>query len=278
MVHKSRPSLKSHLSSDPGPLTKAAMVIGIICIISIIGGLATYSSFFNERVVVDNKTGCPKDGPYSRTVILIDQTDTFSPVQANDIQNQFEKYKKSIPRYGELVIYAMRQGTKNTLKPLIRACNPGTKDDINQLVESSNKISQQWTVSFDEPVRKVLKDALQPMSSKNSPIIETMQAFVVSEFGPVYMDNKDKKLVIISDLLQHSKVLSHYKPNYDVDKFIQSQKFSKLTADLRDVEVDFLYLLRNTQKAHQNFKHREFWRGLIGVQGGTVGRYYQVSG
>lgn len=278
MARKARPSLKSGSRSRPGPWTKVAMVLGILCIIGVIGGLVTYGSFFNERIEIDKVSGCPIGGPLSRTVILIDQTDTFSPVQAVDIQNQFEAYQKSVPRFGELVIYTIRPDLQGSPTPVIRACNPGNEDDVNQLVESSVKIARQWKKSFDTPMKEVMRTVLQPMSSENSPIIETIQAVVVSEFGPVNMNNRAKTLIIISDLLQHSGALSHYGRNYDADSFIQSQAYNKLSADLRDVEVDLLYLYRDTQKALQNSAHRDFWIRIIQEQGGSVQRIYSVSG
>ena len=278
MARRSRPSLKSSRRSRPGPWAKAAMVFAIICIIGVIGGLVTYGSFFNDRVDIDKVTGCPIGGPLSRAVILIDQTDTFSPVQVVDIQNQFEEYQKNVPRYGELVVYTIRSDTQGSPTPIIRACNPGHQDDVNQLVESSVKIARQWKDTFDTPMKEVMKTVLKPMSSENSPIIETIQAVVVSEFGPIVMNNKPKTLIVVSDLLQHSGALSHYGRKYDPDSFIQSQAYNKLSADLRDVDVDLLYLYRQTQKALQNSVHRDFWIRLIQEQGGSVRRIYSVSG
>ena len=123
-----------------------------------------------------------------------------------------------------------------------------------------------------------MKDVLQPMSSKTSPIIETIQAVSVYEFGSKKMDNRDKNLIIVSDLLQHSNALSHYSRKYNINSFIESQSYKKLSADLRDVDVDLLYLRRNTRKANQNSEHRNFWVRLIQEQGGSVRKIYSVSG
>jgi len=278
MASRSRPSLKSSSRSGPGPWTKAAMIFGIICIIFFIGGLVTYAQFFNETIEIDKATGCPNEGPISRTVILIDQTDTFSPVHQIDIRNQFVEYKKGVPRYGELVVYSIRPSLKGPPTLVIRACNPGNKDDARSLVESTSKMGKRWVRDFDIPIKAVMKDVLKPMSSKTSPIIETIQAVVVSEFGPPNMNNRGKEFVIISDLLQHSNALSHYGQKYDVDRFLQSPAYNKLSADLRDVDVDLLYLYRDTKSAHQNSKHRDFWMRLIQEQGGSVRRFYKVSG
>jgi len=255
------------------------MILGIICIIAVIGGIMGYGMFFTEKIEVDKLTGCPKDGPVVRHVIIVDQTDTFSPVQAVDIQNQFQDYKGKVPRYGELVVYAIRPGSKSGIPhPVIRACNPGNADDINELVESSLQIARKWRDSFDGPMQKVFEEVLKPTSSETSPIIETIQAVAVKEFGPAWMNGRRKELIIISDFLQHSIALSHYRSNYGIDNFLNSQSFNKLSADLRDVDVEMLYLYRHSEKAKQNTKHRDFWIKLIEKQGGSVRRIYSVSG
>ncbi len=254
------------------------MVLGIICIIAVIGGIVGYGTFFTNKVEVDKATGCPVDGPIARHVMIVDQTDTFTPVQAVDIQNQFEDYKGKVPRYGELVVYAIRPGSKGIPAPVIRACNPGNAEDINQLVESSLQIARKWRESFDGPMQEVIEQVLKPTSSEISPIIETIQAVTVKEFGPTWMDDRRKELIVVSDLLQHSKALSHYGARYSIDSFLKGQAFNKLRTDLRDVDVDLLYLYRDTEKANQNTVHRDFWIKLIQEQGGNVRRIYSVSG
>jgi hypothetical protein len=276
MARRSRPSLKSRSKSNPWARTW--MTLGIVSICAVIGGLLFYGAFYSKKIVLDKVSGCPINGPVSKTVILIDQTDTFTHVQVVDIQNQFEAYKESIPRYGELVIYTIRSESSVSPTPIIRACNPGNEEDVNQLIESSIRIAQKWRDLFDEPIREVMKDVLQPMSSKTSPIIETIQAVSVYEFGSKKMDNRDKNLIIVSDLLQHSNALSHYSRKYNINSFIESQSYKKLSADLRDVDVDLLYLRRNTRKANQNSEHRNFWVRLIQEQGGSVRKIYSVSG
>jgi hypothetical protein len=278
LVRRQRPSIRPGPKTAGGPVAKTMMILGIIFIVALIGGIFGYGAFFNEKVELDQATGCPVGVAKNRVVLIFDQTDTFTSVQAVDIQNQFEDYKSKIPRYGELVVYAIRPGSSGIPTPIIRACNPGNAEDINQLVESSVQIARKWQESFDGPMRAVIEKVLQPTSSDTSPIIETMQAVVVKEFGPTWMNDRGKELIIVSDFLQYSPALSHYQGSYDVNKFIKSSAFKKLSADLRDVDVDLLYLYRDTVKAKQNTAHRDFWIELIGQQGGSVRRFYSVSG
>ena len=273
MARRHRPSL-----SKPGPGlgAKVGMFAGIIAVVAVIAGLVAYSNF-TGTIKIDDETGCPLDGPKSKLVMIVDQTDKFSAVQVADIKNQFEAYKEKVPRYGQFTIYAIKSLSSGIPPPVVSACNPGTAKDVNQLVESSVQIAREWRNSFDAPMRQVFSEVLQPTESDSSPIIEIIQAVAVKEFGPSWMDNRSKELVIISDLLQHSPSISHY-GSYSAEKFIQSQSFKKLEADLRDVDVDILYLQRTTKKAEQNQKHLDFWRLLIQKQNGGVRKIYRVSG
>jgi hypothetical protein len=278
MVRRPRPSLKSSSGSGAGPWTRVAIVIGIICIASVIVGLVVYSSFYSNQIEIDKETGCRVDGPSVRTVLVFDQTDTFTPIQAIDIKNQIDAYKNSAPRFGELVVYVIRSNIESVPRPIVRVCNPGNEGDVNQLVESSMRVARQWKTSFNKPIQEMMKRVLQPTSSKTSPIIETIQAVAVSEFGPKKMSKTKKELIVVSDLLQHSADISHYSGKPNEDKFVKSSVFNKLRVDLRDVDVDFLYLFRETQKSIQGDKHLRFWIRLIEEQGGSVRRIYSVSG
>ena len=273
MASKQLPSL-----SKPGPGlgAKVGMIVGIVAVVIVILGLVAFSKF-SPTIRVNDETGCPLDGPKSKLVMIVDQTDRFSAVQVADIKNQFEAYKEKIPRYGQFKIYAIKSLSSGLPSPVVSACNPGTAKDVNPLVESSVQIDRKWQNSFDAPMRQVFGEVLQPMESDSSPIIEMIQAVAVQEFGPSWMDNRSKELVIISDLLQHSPSLSHY-GSYSAEGFIQSKSFKKLEADLRNVDVDILYLQRSTKKAKQNREHLRFWKRLIEKQNGSVRRVYSVSG
>ena len=277
-LKRSRPTISPHGDSGLGTIGKISLIIGILVILTGIGSVVLYNFVGNDRVVLDPYTGCPINGPVSRTVVLIDQTDTFSSVQAVDIQNQFDAYKASVPRYGELVVYTIGATVNAIPSPVIRVCNPGGEDDVDRLVESPVRIMKLWKESFDLPMREVIETVLKPMESRTSPIIETIQAVVVTEFGPTRMDKTKKSLVVISDLLQHSDALSQYRGSVELDAFLNSVTFKKLSADMRDVSIDFLYLYRATQKNLQNEAHRKFWIGLIHAQHGLVNKFYSVSG
>ena len=275
---KSRPSLGSRRASGPGVVGKILLGTGGVAILAIIVVLVGYG-VLSEGPVALQENGCPVDRPpSSKVVVLIDQTDTFSAVQAVDIENQFNAVKQSIPRYGELVIYTIKESLLTLPVPVARACNPGNAHDVDRMTESIVRAENTWRESFDEPFRRVLTSVLNPSEASASPIIETIQAVTVAEFGPVKLDQVPKRLVLISDLLQHSKAMSHYSGDVDFVKFENSPVYRRLKTDLRDVAVEILYLNRTTKRDLQTVKHREFWYGLLENQNARIERFYSVSG
>ncbi len=264
--------------NEIGAVQKVFIAIGSAVIVAAIGGVLAYNAFFSERVAINKETGCPVDGPVSRAVVLIDQTDTFSAVQAADIRNQLDAYKATVPRFGELVIYGFAATEQGLPTPIARVCNPGSESDIDKLVESGARARRDWARLFDKPFKDVVSQVLQPKESQSSPIIETIQAVAVQEFGPAEMGNVPKKLIIVSDLLQHTPSMSHYGKLPDVATILSSDSFKKLRVDLRDVSLDLLYLHRLTKHGRQGPEHLAFWKALLEAQGATIDRIYSVSG
>jgi hypothetical protein len=264
--------------NEIGAVQKVFIAIGSVVIIAAIGGVLAYNAFFSQRVAINKETGCPVDGPVSRAVVLIDQTDTFSAVQAVDIRNQLDAYKATVPRYGELVMYGFAATEKGLPIPIARVCNPGSEGEIDKLVESSVRARRDWTRLFDEPFRGVVSQVLEPKESQTSPIIETIQAVAVQEFGPSEMSNVQKKLIVVSDFLQHTPSMSHYGQLPDPTTVLSSDFFRKLRVDLRDVSLDLLYLHRLTKRGRQGSEHLAFWKALLEAQGATIDRIYSVSG
>lgn len=260
------------------PFKKAIAILGIVVSVGIVGGILMYNTFSVERVKLDKISGCPVDGPRSVTVVLIDQTDQFTPAQRADIRNRLNEIKGGIPRYGMLSIFTIGRTIEKLPAPKIRVCNPGAIKEIDTLVESAIKASRKWEEVFDTPLNQLFEAVLVPHAAAQSPILENMQSVSVQEFGQDSRKNIKKRLVIISDFLQHSDIYSDYLGKGSGEDFFETEKFKKVRADLRDVDVELLYLQRVTKNQMQGPSHKKFWEKIIQMEGGTVSRIYPVSG
>lgn len=273
------PRRRKDTRSGPGLAGKIGLGLLGLLVISAIFGLLGYNAFFAERPDVDVQTGCLKGVPPARYVVLVDQTDTFNAVQKADIRNQLEEAIRSVPRYGEVAVYMISQDLSELPSPLVRACNPGTKEDADALIEAAARVEKKWASLFDRPLEMAFSQAFTSLEADTSPIIETIQAVTVREFGDHALNNSTKRLIVISDLLQHTPALTHYGAELpDVVEFLQSDHFRRLRADLRDVSIELLYLQRTTRMGHQGPDHIKFWLTLFGAQGAEIDRIYSVSG
>ena len=57
--------------------------------------------------LVDTNTFCRTEGHRSVTVILIDATDPFTQEQGERLLNELRRIRNSIPRFDELVLFAI---------------------------------------------------------------------------------------------------------------------------------------------------------------------------
>jgi hypothetical protein len=83
---------------------------------------------------IDHTTGCPKDGNYSAIfAVLLDTTDSLSPVQQEIVQKKLDEFAAKVPRYGKLETFAVRASSDRLIEPLLQVCNPGRASDTNEL-------------------------------------------------------------------------------------------------------------------------------------------------
>jgi hypothetical protein len=103
--------------------------------------------------------------------------------------------------------------------------------------------------------------------------MELIQAAAVTAF-PGHADPSPRRLVIVSDFLQHTKEHSHYgtaAPRFE--DFEASPYARKVHTDLSQFHVSMLYLRRSGQERVQTPAHLEFWKRFFvwsGVEAGFL--------
>ena len=78
------------------------------------------------------------------------------------------------------------------------------------------------------------------------------------------------RLILVSDMLQHTDGASHYRGLTAFDAFRETSFYKKIRADLRFVEIDIFYVHRDTKKKIQGAIHVNFWRNFFVDQGGVL--------
>ena len=208
-----------------------------------------------------------------QTIVVVDQSEALSVShkrQVKDILLDYFADEGQLPIRASVVFYAFGKndfspaGAGQTLQPVVQLCRPPTTG--NEVFENKRKLERTFRDQFVIPLYETLDRSLDVSLGERSPILEMLQYISrTQDIKESSFKSKKKTLILVSDLLQHSSVISHYKGAAYQD-FLKSA--SMLKSDLRGWSVRILYLQRyGKDQALQNRQLDEFWM-----------RYFQDAG
>lgn len=264
-------------SSGRSP-TRGVWALGFV-IVALIGTAVSLSwKAKSVAVATDPTTLCPLDRPPSELlVLLLDASDRLSEPQRLEIRNELARLRNTIGRFGQVDVYAVGQVMDSVAESIVRLCNPGTGEDLNSLYQNPQLAKRRWD-SFAVTLDAVIDSQVSAASLRVSPIFEAIQATALRSFGQPEYDGLPKRLILVSDLLQHVPgQLSMYDslPNYE--SFKASPYFVQVRADLSDVSVVILYLARSSRSV-QGRDHVAFWDTYFSDQGASINAVRRVFG
>jgi len=273
-----RPSRKDRKNSQ------VRWAVGIFVVLALVfGAIAHFYMTATDNVrPIDPKTFCPMDakGPNSVTAILLDRTDMFNPTQQAAIRDRLNDIKDHTQRYDLLEIYTVEPTQKALLKPEFSACNPGRGEDVNAWTGNPRLVEERWQSLFADPLQHLLDISLSGGEAEISPIMESIQSIAVTRLNTAELEAQKtpRRLIVISDLLQYTKVYSQYKPVGSFADFRKTPYYQGVKADLSGIGVEFWYVRRQKTLHLQTDKHQDFWRDYVTDQGGSIDKFWNVPG
>lgn len=232
------------------------LLLGICGILSLLGA---YLWVRAHQTQLDKSTLCPADGPRGLTVILFDMTDALNPVQQEALRQELKRIKEEIPIATAIEMYSVRSTQGELLSPEGPAlCNPGNSKGISKLMGNPRLAEKKWLEGFEKPINAIVDKMLTLETAPISPILESIQSVAVTAFGKIPNDVNYRRLIIVSDMLQNTEELSQYHQLVPFSQLRNTAYYRKVRADLSHVEVEIIYLRRDT--GHQGKDHIEFWQ------------------
>ena len=223
--------------------------------------------------------GCPREtGPAREVLLLVDTSDPLTDKHKEELGRILREMTSpaSTGRHDEL---AVREGERVTLyglegaeiprKPLAQICHPGgnpeEQERFSELTRGSVITQWHW-----ENFKKVIEGMFPRDTSEaqpSSPILEALAVITPrhSHSRRAAEDARPTHLIIISDLLQNTPILSHY-TSYPPPQEIPRE----LRTDLSRVKVSLFRLERHKYEIYQTPEHYYWWTDLIEELGGTV--------
>lgn len=248
------------------------LVLAII-ILSTLG--AGYFHFKKNQINRDKITLCREDGIITTDhVIVVDATDSFNKTQALLAKKELFSIIDQSPVDARFSLYVINTDIADK-KPIIEICNPGDGSDKSELTSNKRRLLEQWTERFHDKITDDIDSLIDMNVANSSPIMETIK---YASINSLYDSNsKNKRLIILSDLLQHSPSYSQYKKTESFEQFSGQAESSLLLPSLDDVAVEVLYLYRIKDKNRQNRKHITFWEKFFAKSGGSITRVKKLN-
>lgn len=230
-----------------------------------LGGIGTYFYLKSNVVEIDKRSLCPISGATSVTALLIDATDSLSIQQKQAFLTTFQNLRDSIPLYGRLDLYFIHNTQASLLKPTVSLCNPGHGDEINPLYGNPRHVEKTWQEGFSQPLEREISQLLEASPEKESPILESVQSVVLTSLSEPSFRDKPKKLILVSDLMQHTSSFSLYRGSPAIDDLLQNKSFAQMKSDLQDIDMSVWMLTR--ENALSRSKLVELWQRIFAEQG-----------
>lgn len=227
----------------------------------------------------DPVTLCPVSGARGVTVVLVDRTDFLTLAQREDLRRRLRALAEEVPADTALALYAVGPPLEpgQLPAPVFRRCNPGRGDDANPWLANPARMRRRWEEGFARPAQAAIDGLLEPHVAAHSPIMEAIQLVAIAALREA-RPGAPRRLVVVSDLLQHTPEFSHYRQVADFRAFEQTPYFRRVWSELRDVTVTVLYLRRDGQHGRQGRAHIEFWQQYFAALGATLAGVVSVQG
>jgi hypothetical protein len=245
----------------------AGAAIGGIALIFLalaaLGSLALFYFSVTPKPWLDAASLCPVDGPQGITVVLVDTSDDLPEPAQRQVLGMLEDHITELPAYYKLDIRVLDIAGGRS-RSLFSRCNPGDGTGLSEWTDNPRLARMRWIDGFRQPASDAVKSSLSSATAKSSPIMGAIQDIAIDQFSSSVAQKVEKKLIVISDMLEFTALYSQYPSGGDLSyqRFKRSPAYLKFRTDLHDAHVKIEYI-QQTQVTIDSVKHIEFWKEWI---------------
>lgn len=254
---------RSHRLDKRTLLPIAAGLLLAVLGLAAIGSVVAFQVMRKEALT--DEILCPVQAkPVSHTIVLVDQSSTFTTTQIAVVRDTILRARDQTPDRGRLTLVYLNSGRPYEPREIFSRCNPGNGDDTDPWLDDPERVRRNWIRQFEVPLDEALKELASPAESETSPILETLQAI---EWRPDFSrDQSARRLIVVSDMLQNSELFSLYsKTDRTYDDLLRRPQVSSRLAHLRNVRVEIRLLRGPTTVEYQDNQFVEFWSKYFAV-------------
>ena len=211
----------------------------------------------SERHQLNKLTMCPAAGPKGHYILLIDTTDSFSFTQKESVMSLMRDIvERKVPEGYLLSIFALGEDYEINSRPIVELCNPGTASTKSEWTDDVKGLRKKYQQQFLAPLTKQATSLMSARPGKASPIFEMLQLVGINGFDRHAIEG-ERRLIIISDMLQNTSGYQMYSQTPDFQKFSATPYGKKAQASLPGVDIELHYLMNTPQV--QGRANAHFW-------------------
>lgn len=232
----------------------------IVVALAAFGGIGWALWRATDGPAIDEASLCPETGPAGQLAILLDTTDPVAPAQLRTARAQVERLVTEAPDFTR-VSFATVSPEQGVREESFRSlCKPPS--DASALTGNPRLVAERYDETFLDPVTAHLDALLAIPTAESSPIVEALAEFLAAIPG-FRTGEGPREVVLVSDLVQHSDVLSFYRGG-DWASFAAAGNVERLSGALDGAEVRILRLPRPEAPAEVV---DDFWVRYLDAQG-----------
>ena len=183
---------------------------------SVFGLFAVMAFNLPPALMADNSCRSDRKDP-AHTIMLIDQSDPFTENDLGWVQEFVDAEARNLPRYGRLTVMTPNAADPYDPKVIFTKCSPGSAQDANPILSNPRMIEDTWRDTFFQPLSSEIQTALKDDRQPASPLSEALYA--AADRADFQSGKASRRLILVSDLMQHSDEFSFYKTGANFNAF-----------------------------------------------------------
>lgn len=240
------------------------MVIGVC--LALIGSAIAFAISQQSGRSFDEATLCAGDGADHVTVVLLDLTDPLSATQASRLSTILDEQIEASSD-DTMMSFGIVSDDEAEWGARFARCKPPTGAEANELYENPRLIAQRYREEFEDPLQETLSQMIRTSKADRSPIMEALQA-LIADTPDFTSTSGQRKIVIVSDMLQNSAALSAYRSE-GWDHFETTGGSRRLARNLQGVDIQIIRIPRQTNP-NLNELSEDFWVRYFDRQGSKL--------
>ncbi|MEE2879414.1 MAG: hypothetical protein VX593_10450 [Pseudomonadota bacterium] len=247
-------------SREKGPWFWRGMIGAMLASVFGLFALAAFSA----SPALTPETGCRMDRKDpAHTVVMIDQSDPFNPNDLDWVSEFIDSEARTLPRFGRLTVVTPNSADPYDARIVYSHCSPGSAEDANPLLQNPRMIEDTWRETFYEPLSDEIEKALMDTRQPSSPLFEAV--YSIADRADFQASRGDRRIILISDLMQHSDEFSFYRAGTDQDAFGQTRLADQVPA-MDGVEIVARVVPRQEYDLPMS-DVKQFWRDYFSQTG-----------